>query len=63
MIKLNRGVAGGVFTYAAGQVVVAPEDRADDLVRAGHAEYVDAEKPADRAQRAESKQAKNAEKR
>jgi hypothetical protein len=40
-IKLLRGVAGGVYTYAAGQVVDAPLDRAEDLVNAQHAEYVD----------------------
>ena len=54
-IKMNRGVAGGVYTYAAGQVVQdCPEDRAADLVQAGHAVYLDAS-PQSRAETPESK--------
>lgn len=55
VIKLNRGVAGDVYTYAAGQIVKdCPEDRAADLVQAGHAVYLDAS-PHSRAETPESK--------
>lgn len=63
-IKLKRGVAGGVYTYAAGQVVDAPADRADDLVRAGHAILVEeAPRSAKQPENTFSKAAKKAEKR
>lgn len=39
-IRLLTSVAGGDYTYAAGDEVDAPEERAKDLVRAGHAEMV-----------------------
>lgn len=64
-IKMNRGCVGQDFVYAAGSIYEAPDDRAADLVQAGHAEYVDASsgKPSDRTEKAVSKAAEKAEKR
>jgi len=62
-IKLNTSVVGGDYTYAAGEEVDAPEERAKDLVKAGHAEIVEQSSGAKSAEKATSKQAANAEKR
>lgn len=53
-IRLLTSVAGTAYTYAAGEVVDAPTDIADDLVRAGHA-VLEAQPPATQAERATSK--------
>lgn len=50
-IRLLTSVAGSSYTYAAGEVVDAPTDIADDLVQAGHA-VLEAQPPAARAEKA-----------
>lgn len=61
-IRLKYPVASTEYDYLAGQEVDAPEDRAKDLLQAGHAELV-AEKPSERTERAIYPAAKTAEKR
>lgn len=65
-IKMRRGCVGEGFVYAAGAVISnVPDDRAADLVQAGHADYVDdlPANPAARAEKSVSKAAAKAEKR
>jgi len=64
-IKMNRGCVGQDFVYAAGGIYDAPDDRAADLVQAGHAEYLGTTtgNPASKAEKEVSKQASKAEKR
>lgn len=57
-----RGCVGGDFVYAAGGEYDAPEERALDLIKAGHAERVGV-KASDRSEKAVLKSAKRAEKR
>lgn len=59
-IKLNESVVGDDYTYAAGEEVHAPEDRAKDLIKSGHANPVESHA---KAEKAISKQAQTAEKR
>lgn len=61
-IKMNRGCVGADFVYAAGGEYDAPEDRARDLIQAGHATPVSA-KASSRAENAISPASKKAEKR
>lgn len=43
-IRLVTSVVGGDYTYAAGQEVDAPDHIAADLIQAGHAVPVNADK-------------------
>lgn len=61
-IRLLTSVASTEYTYSAGQVVVAPEEIANDLIRGGHAVPADTERKAS-AENANSRQANAAEKR
>lgn len=61
-IRMLTSVAGTDYAYRADQVVDAPADIADDLLRGGHAVPADGS-PAHRAETPESKTAKRIEKR
>ena len=58
-IRMTTSVAGTDYAYRADQVVDAPEDRAKDLLKAGHA----IPENDSRAETPESKTAKRIEKR
>lgn len=62
-IKLLTSVVSSDYNYAAGQEVDAPEERAKDLIRAGHAELLESSAGAKSAEKATSKAAAAAEKR
>lgn len=61
-IRLLTSVAGTSYIYAAGQIVDAPLEIADDLLQAGHA-VLEGQTPSDRAEKAVSPAAAKAEKR
>lgn len=61
-IKLNESVVGDDYTYSKGEEVDAPEDRAKSLIKAGHANPVEANAHT-KSEKAISKQAQTAEKR
>jgi len=58
-IRLLTSVAGTAYSYGAGQIVDAPAEIADDLIRGGHAVLEGLAK----IENASSKQAGSAEKR
>lgn len=62
VIRLVTSVAGSAYTYAAGQVVDAPVEIADDLIQAGHAIPM-AQKFSDAAEKAVAPAVAKAEKR
>lgn len=59
---MRRGCVGQDYVYAAGGIYDAPEDRARDLLKAGHADPVGT-KPSDTTEKAISPKATKAEKR
>lgn len=59
-IRLLTSVAGTEYTYAAGQIVDAPLEIAEDLLQAGHA-VLESQAPSNRAEKAVSPAAKKAE--
>ena len=61
-IEMLTSVGGTEYTYAAGQIVDAPEAIAKDLIQGGHAKPA-AVKPSDTAERATSPKPKQAERR
>jgi len=56
-IKINTTVAGKGWCYKADSVVDAPDDRAGDLVSAGHAELASDASPSKPASRLEKRRA------